>query len=164
MAWKDGPLPPGTWNWGGVVTKETAPDAFYFADFCGDHAKVQTVDKDGKWVEERVEAADVVKYDNSLTCPDPRFRSQAGAETGVVLEAWPSGTNGITMRVLLPGRVIARFRTIYVQEGSQVSFNGTTVTTRDQLLLNIGSAARPTVTLHPLDTLAGASVQAEFKS
>lgn len=41
MAWKKGPLPPNTWNWG-AVAKVAADQAgenggFLFASFCGDH-------------------------------------------------------------------------------------------------------------------------------
>lgn len=37
--WKPGPLPGGTYHWGGVV-KVGMSGGFYFADFCGDHVKV----------------------------------------------------------------------------------------------------------------------------
>lgn len=41
--WTKGPLPPGTWNWGGVTKIGKEPkDGFYFADFCGDHVKIQS--------------------------------------------------------------------------------------------------------------------------
>lgn len=62
MAWKQGPLPPNTWMWGGVTTEKNSA-GFYFADFCGDHVMIE---RDGL---ERVEAADVVMYDNSLELP-----------------------------------------------------------------------------------------------
>lgn len=36
--WKKGPLPPGTWHWGGVVLQGDNPTFFHFADFRGNHA------------------------------------------------------------------------------------------------------------------------------
>ena len=62
MAWKDGPLPPNTWNWGGVVTKDSGDGGFYFADFHGDHVVLTP----GHAV---VKAEDVLQYDNGLTLP-----------------------------------------------------------------------------------------------
>jgi hypothetical protein len=63
MAWKKGPLPPGTYNWGGVVTRESeASGGFFFADFCGDHVKGMPGDL-------LIKAEDVVLYDNSLELP-----------------------------------------------------------------------------------------------
>lgn len=70
--WKSGPLPPSTYNWGGVVLKGDAPSAgFYFADFCGDHVKLCP---DGR----RVEADDVALYTNCLELP-PNATCRAGA-------------------------------------------------------------------------------------
>ena len=67
MNWKKGPLPPDTYWWGGVVTKEIeGHGGFYFADFCGDHVMTFPSDKPNGT---RVEAEDVVLYDNSLQCP-----------------------------------------------------------------------------------------------
>lgn len=63
--WKPGPMPPDTWNWGGVVPKGVT-GGFYFADFCGDHVKIPG--PDGQHTEV-VKAEDVVWYDNSLTLP-----------------------------------------------------------------------------------------------
>lgn len=61
--WKKGPLPPNTWNWGAVQTKEFAgTEGFFFADFKGDHACVQP---DGR----RVEAADIELYNNCIELP-----------------------------------------------------------------------------------------------
>ena len=37
MAWKKGPLPPDTHNWGAVVP--VGEEGFYFADFLGDHVE-----------------------------------------------------------------------------------------------------------------------------
>ncbi len=60
--WKPGPLPPNTSDcWGGVVTKDIEGIGFYFATFWGDHAQRG----DGK----RVEAADVLWYNNSIGIP-----------------------------------------------------------------------------------------------
>jgi hypothetical protein len=68
VAWKKGPLPPGTYNWGGVVTADSAgAGGFLFADFRGDHAVV--IGKTGH-LDERVEAGDVLAYDNGLELPD----------------------------------------------------------------------------------------------
>ena len=65
QGWQKGPLPPGTYFWGGVVTKEHAGSTgFQFADFCGDHVKIQTFTG---W--ERAEADQVVWYNNSLNLP-----------------------------------------------------------------------------------------------
>lgn len=39
--WKQGPLPPGTYNWGGVVRAGDDPTkGFYFADFLGDKVEL----------------------------------------------------------------------------------------------------------------------------
>lgn len=62
MAWRRGPLPPNTYQWGGVVpVGADTCGGFYFADFCGDHVLIN----DG----ERVEPDQVAWYDNSLTLP-----------------------------------------------------------------------------------------------
>lgn len=67
MAWKKGPLPAGTWGWGGVVAVGDSPAAgFSFADFCGDH--VQTV-PDGK----TLQPDQVSLFDNSLDLPPGSF-------------------------------------------------------------------------------------------
>ncbi len=68
MAWKKGPLPPDTYNWGGVTIVGEGAYGFYFADFCGDHVET--------YPERRTLKADEVAwYDNSLVEPP--------AETGV---------------------------------------------------------------------------------
>jgi len=59
--WKKGPLPPDTWNFGGIVTGK-GRTGFFFADFRGDHA-IQIPDN------KRVEAADILYYNNSLDLP-----------------------------------------------------------------------------------------------
>lgn len=66
--WKDGPLPPNTYGWGGIVRGNEA-GGFEFADFCGDHVELV----DGCVVK----ANDVCKYNNSLTLP-PNAKSRAG--------------------------------------------------------------------------------------
>jgi hypothetical protein len=71
MAWKRGPLQPDSYNWGGCVPAGTN-HGFYFADFRGDHVMLFDGSAEGR----RVEAADIVWYDNSLTLPphsDPSF-------------------------------------------------------------------------------------------
>lgn len=61
--WQNGPMPPDTWNWGGVVvTGEDAGDGFWFADFQGDHVRLFP----GGRV---VQAADVARYNNCLELP-----------------------------------------------------------------------------------------------
>lgn len=65
MAWKKGPLPPGTYGWGGVVPDDRPMGlGFFFADFRGD---VAVMNEFGK--EERIPAKNVKWYDNSLTLP-----------------------------------------------------------------------------------------------
>ncbi len=60
MEWKQGPLPPGTFGWGGVTTADSG-NGFFFADFHGDH--VETT------IGQRLEPADVLMYNNGLTLP-----------------------------------------------------------------------------------------------
>lgn len=69
MAWKKGPLPAGTYNWGGVVpVGQEGGYGFYFADFCGDHVKALEAGEHG---ESRVlKPEEVAYYDNSLE-PSP---------------------------------------------------------------------------------------------
>lgn len=70
MGWKQGPLPPGTWNWGGVVPRGEEPSGFYFADFCGDHVVVQDGGGPGTPIPHRVlKPEDVAWYNNSLDLP-----------------------------------------------------------------------------------------------
>lgn len=66
MAWKKGPLPKDTYNWGGVVRVGGAVEGFFFADFCGDHVKIQG--DDGKF-SKRLEADEIAYYDNCLELP-----------------------------------------------------------------------------------------------
>jgi hypothetical protein len=65
--WKKGPLPPNTWDWGGLVDKDFAKGSgFYFADFRGDHATVYKGEFPAKV---RIEAADILWYNNSIKLP-----------------------------------------------------------------------------------------------
>ena len=61
--WKKGPLPPDTWNWGGVVESESNPSGFFFADFCGDHVMLMTNPP------RKLQAHGVVWYNNCLELP-----------------------------------------------------------------------------------------------
>lgn len=62
MAWQNGPLPPKTYGWGGVVPYDVDIDGFYLAVFAGDKVTC--------YPGERVlQAHEVKKYDNSLTLP-----------------------------------------------------------------------------------------------
>lgn len=61
--WKKGPFPEGTWLWGAVCLygEEGKPQTgFYFADFHGDHAILQTEDK------RKVYPHEVAYYNNSI--------------------------------------------------------------------------------------------------
>lgn len=66
--WKSGPLPPKTYNWGGVITKEALArnkaathQSFQFACFRGDHVVLT----DGT----RVEADEIAFYNNAIELP-----------------------------------------------------------------------------------------------
>jgi hypothetical protein len=73
MAWKSGPLPPETWNWGGVVPTNQGPDGgFFFADFCGDHVKMVETGR-------ILQPDEVALYDNSLQLPCPGKGTRLGA-------------------------------------------------------------------------------------
>lgn len=64
MAWKKGPLPRGSYGWGGVVPFDHEGTGFYFADFDGDKTTAYTGAGD------RVLQPHEVKwYDNSLELP-----------------------------------------------------------------------------------------------
>lgn len=68
MAWKKGPLPAGSYNWGGVILQSPGHAmpticGFHFADFCGDHALLKYEDS------KRVEAWEIAFYDNDLCAP-----------------------------------------------------------------------------------------------
>jgi hypothetical protein len=82
MAWKKGPLPPGTYYWGGVVPVELggkpfAGGGFFFADFCGDHVVMLPGDPQ----EQTLKPHEVAWYDNGLGLPPPEagVTGRAGA-------------------------------------------------------------------------------------
>jgi hypothetical protein len=58
--WKKGPLPAGTYNWGGVQIKGMS-SGFLYADFRGDHGITDS--------RMRFEARDVVWWNNCLDLP-----------------------------------------------------------------------------------------------
>lgn len=68
MAWKRGPVPPKTYNWGAVVPYETEKgepwprSAFLFADFQGDKIVCCPGDR-------VLKPHEVVWYDNSIELP-----------------------------------------------------------------------------------------------
>jgi len=62
MAWQKGPLPPNTYNWGGVVPINEKSDGFYFADFCGDHVKLIPSER-------ILKAYEIAWFDNHLELP-----------------------------------------------------------------------------------------------
>jgi hypothetical protein len=86
MAWKRGPLPAGTWGWGGIVPHEVdgkpfGGGGFYFADFHGDHVVMLPGDPQ----ERTLKPHEVAWYDNGLELP-PREagvtgRAAAGGRT-----------------------------------------------------------------------------------
>jgi hypothetical protein len=84
MAWKRGPLPPGTYDWGGVVPVELdgkpfAGGGFFFADFCGDHVRMVT--DEGVTL---LKPHEVAWYDNGLGLPPPEAKvyGRVGAYEG----------------------------------------------------------------------------------
>ncbi len=82
MAWKQGPLPPETWQWGGVVPVGTKNWGFYFADFHGDHVKIEVlkpVPGGTYMLEERILKPDEVAwYNNDIEMP-PGGKGRIGA-------------------------------------------------------------------------------------
>ena len=66
--WREGPLPANTYGWGGIVTKECPKGIFLYADFCGDYAMIYDSEK-GHLITRRVEACDILLWDNPLTEP-----------------------------------------------------------------------------------------------
>ncbi len=76
MSWKQGPLPPDTWNWGGVSLFNNfgdPEDGFYFADFKGDHAVLVP---DGKVVKPE----EVAWWNNCLNLPPGNSTHRMGAK------------------------------------------------------------------------------------
>lgn len=71
MAWKKGPLPVGTFGWGGIVREDKDPAyGFEWASFGGDHVHIGT--EDG----EIVEADKIAYYDNSIQLPVKRHMAK----------------------------------------------------------------------------------------
>lgn len=62
MAWKKGPMPADTWNWGGVVPVDHQGTGFYFADFKGDHVLLCPGSR-------TLQPEEVAWYNNALTLP-----------------------------------------------------------------------------------------------
>lgn len=69
MAWQKGPLPPGTYNWGGVVPTSGAGDGFYFADFKGDHVEIVDTDRTTPHAVWSLKPDEVAWFDNSIELP-----------------------------------------------------------------------------------------------
>lgn len=61
--WQPGPLPPGTYCWGGVALYANQP-VFQFADFCGDHVKLIPSGK-------VVQPDEILWFNNDLDLPPP---------------------------------------------------------------------------------------------
>jgi hypothetical protein len=67
MGWKQGPLPPNTFNWGGVVKAGDNPrTGFYFADFKGSSVEIHK----GDGTTEKLEPHQVGWFNNCLTMPN----------------------------------------------------------------------------------------------
>jgi len=83
MAWKQGPMPPDTWNWGGVVPRRLVKDGrisgFFFADFCGD--KVKVFDQNCYDKHTMLSGDEVAWYNNDLDMP-PGGASRCEAPEG----------------------------------------------------------------------------------
>lgn len=80
MAWKKGPLPKGTWGWGGVVQEDQDPrHGFQFASFAGLHAEIFP---NGYGSPVRVEANDIAYYDNSLQMPINQHMAEGENDAG----------------------------------------------------------------------------------
>lgn len=62
MAWKRGPMPKGTYGWGGVVPFDHSGSGFYFADFRGDTVALEPDKRE-------LQPHEVKWYDNSLELP-----------------------------------------------------------------------------------------------
>lgn len=73
MAWQKGPLPPDTYNWGGVVPTSHNGSGFFFADFCGDHVKVEDYEQLPSGGHKRkvviLKADEVAWWNNTLDLP-----------------------------------------------------------------------------------------------
>jgi len=77
--WRRGPLPPGTWMWGAVITHAMLASGrsinhFQFADFRGDHVIVFRYEVDKRslvTIEQRIEPHEVAYYNNAIDLPIP---------------------------------------------------------------------------------------------
>ena len=86
--WKAGPLPAGTWGWGGVVLAGSDPtNGFFFADFQG--TKVVAIGGGGRGSNRTLTADQVGWFNNCLTVPQkaaastpPMFDPKA-AQSGI---------------------------------------------------------------------------------
>jgi len=68
MSWKKGPMPSGTWGWGGVVPVGLKAQGFFFADFKGNSVVAIGAGTDGN--SDRALSQDEVSfYNNSLELP-----------------------------------------------------------------------------------------------
>ena len=70
--WRPGPLPPDTYNWGGVVAVGHDTRGFYFADFCGDHVTI--VDAGSPNGVRVLKADEVAWFNNCLELPQSETR------------------------------------------------------------------------------------------
>jgi hypothetical protein len=70
MAWNKGPLPPGTYLWGGVVPINHKGSGFFFADFRGDHVVVNPGDPQ---YERKITAEEVRWWNNGLDLPPEKY-------------------------------------------------------------------------------------------
>lgn len=86
--WKKGPLPAGTWMWGGVVPITQTAWGFQFADFKGDHVRLMPTKEhpDGR----RLEPHEVKFYKNALELP-PREWFKRSTRRGDELPAENEG-------------------------------------------------------------------------
>jgi hypothetical protein len=70
MAWKKGPLPKGTYYWGGVILHDQPSNSgFFFAGFNDDHAVLPSVNGEP---ERKVLPHEIRLYDNSIQLPVPK--------------------------------------------------------------------------------------------
>lgn len=70
MSWKNGPLPPKTYGFGGVVPVGLKTAGFYFADFRGDTVKAVGLINNATGEDFTILTAEqVAQYDNSLELP-----------------------------------------------------------------------------------------------
>lgn len=87
MSWKQGPLPPDTYNWGGVVPAgDDTGGGFYFADFKGDHVVAIGAAKKGEGPDggdDRIlQPNEVAWFNNDLVLPPGSTGVHKRANTG----------------------------------------------------------------------------------